>query len=119
MSQIDLLTGQPVPEREPEAVTLTSRQALALQFISAHQPVSSDELGAVLHEDRMRRGGKGHGRDERCDWCQSEGAQMGNALRKRGFVVQKRTVGWALEGYNYNAAALDIGYDPKTSEIPF
>ena len=120
MSQLDLITGEPV-DVEPErggGVTLTERQALALRFIGQHQPVSSDELGAVLHEDRMRRGGKGHDASERCERCSSEGAQMGDALRKRGHVVRKRTVGWCLTGYRPVPAGTGSGIDPKTSDWP-
>lgn len=94
-TQLDLITGQPVsPPRDPDA--LTGRQQLALAHIAAHQPVSSDELGALLHEDRMRRGLKGHGRDERCTFCAGEGREMGETLRRRGLIIRKRTVGWCL-----------------------
>lgn len=92
--QLELLSDTPV---DP-TVRLTARQRLALEYIGHHQPVASDELGAFLHEDRRARGGKGHGADERCDYCQQEGAQMGAALRLKGLVKRKRGVGWVVSG---------------------
>lgn len=118
MSQIDLFTGEPVETVDTGGgVTLTDRQALALQFISAHQPVSSDELGAVLHEDRKLRGGKGHDRDTRCEWCVTEGNVVAASLRAKGLVIRKKTVGWCLTGYT--PARNTDAYDPTKSEIPF
>lgn len=103
MTQINLITGEPVaPAKDPDA--LTDRQQLALEFIAQHQPVSSDELGAVLHEDRRARGGRGHARDERCDWCQSEGSQMGQSLKARGKVIRKKTIGWVLPDWRAEPA---------------
>lgn len=115
-AQLDLITGEPVPPaKDPGA--LTDRQQLALEFIGKHQPVSSDELGAFLHEDRMSRGGKGHGRDERCDWCPGEGREMGEALRRRDCVVRKKSVGWCLAGFSPERSGTS-GYDPETSDFP-
>ena len=117
MSQLDLISGEPVPAAR-SAEALTDRQQLALEHIGAHQPVSSDELGAVLHEDRMRRGGKGHDAGERCTYCSSEGRDVADVLRKRGLVVRKQTVGWCLTGFNPERPETS-GYDPTKSEIPF
>lgn len=103
MRQLDLLTGEPVPPaKDPDA--LTDRQQLGLEFIAQHQPVSSDELGAFLHQDRLERGLKGHGRDERCDFCTGEGREMGEALKRRGKVIRKKTIGWVLPGYRAQPA---------------
>ena len=115
-TQIDLFTGQPVPApRDPAA--LTGRQQLALEHIAKHQPVASDELGAILHEDRLARGGKGHPADERCEWCPREGRVMGSSLRRHGYVVQKRSLGWCLPDYRPERPGTS-GYDPSTSDFP-
>lgn len=74
----------------PVGVKLTERQRLALDYVRAHGPVASDELGALLHEERQARGGRGHHRDLRCDWCGDEGSSMGKRLRELG-LVRKRT----------------------------
>ncbi len=114
MSQLDLITGEPVESpRDPNA--LTDRQQLALEFISANQPVSSDELGAVLHEDRKQRGGKGHDRDTRCDWCATEGNVVAASLRAKGLVVRKKTVGWCLTGYRPVPAGTGSGSGPNAT----
>lgn len=108
MSQLDLITGEPVaPPRDHHA--LTDRQQRALEYVGKQQPVSSDELGAFLHEDRMRRGGKGHGRDERCEYCAGEGREMGEALKRHGRVVRKKTIGWVLP--DYRAEPVDVGFE--------
>ena len=93
--QLDL-TGQPALVA-PD-VRLTHRQRMALEYIGHHAPVSSDELGALLHEDRRARGGRGHSSDERCEWCPDEGKQMGAALRLKGLVRFRRGDGggWYL-----------------------
>lgn len=92
--QLELLSDTPV---DP-TVRLTARQRLALEYIGHHQPVASDELGAFLHEERRARGGRGHSADERCDFCQQEGSQMGAALRLKGLVKQRRGAGWVVSG---------------------
>jgi hypothetical protein len=81
----------PLPGIE-HAVTLTARQALALAFCrSIEGPVQGDEIGAALHEDRLARGGRGHSRDERCQWCGDEGRDMARTLVGKG--VLKRVSG--------------------------
>lgn len=107
MSQLDLITGEPVPAAAPTD-RLTDRQQLALEFVASHQPVTSDELGAFLHQDRLARGLKGHGSDERCDYCAGEGREMGEALRRRGRVIRKKTIGWTLPDYRPARAAIDL-----------
>lgn len=94
---------------------LTARQRLALEYVAAHQPVPADELGAVLHEDRAVRGGQGHGRSERCEWCASEGRQMGAALRTRGLVKLRRQAGWVLPDFSPRRSS---GYDPASAAFP-
>lgn len=89
--QTSLLPG---PELPP-GVTLTPRQRVALEHIEKHDaPTSNDELGALMHEERRSRGGRGHHRDERCPWCGDEGAQIGEALEAKGLVVYVRRDGW-------------------------
>jgi hypothetical protein len=81
----------------PPDLKLTRRQRFALEFI-ARRPVSSEELGAALHEFRMLEGGRGHRAEGRCDWCQPEGASMGNRLRELGLVRFTRKLGvWYLQ----------------------
>ena len=77
---------------------LTERQELALGYIKEHGPVSSDELGAILHQHRLFGGGRGHHRDERCDYCGDEGSQMGKRLRELGLVTKSAGLdgGWIL-----------------------
>lgn len=97
------------------AKPLTDRQALALQYITAHQPCPSDELGALLHHDRQARGGRGHTLDGRCDWCADEGKQMAAALKAKGLIVRRRGAGWTLPGYT-------IGQERpsrQTNDVPF
>ncbi len=102
----------------PAPVKLTGRQQLALDYITTHQPVTSEQLGAILHEDRRERGGRGHHRDERCAYCHDEGSQMGRALRAKRLVVRKRGLGWCLPDYK-PVPHVDSGYDPSTAPIPF
>ena len=78
---------------------LTERQQLAFEFISNRQPVSSEEFGAFLHEDRRDRGGRGHDAEARCRYCHDEGSHMGAALRRHKLVVQKRGLGWCTPDY--------------------
>lgn len=96
MNQLDLLGATPTP---PD-LRLTHRQRIALEYIGHHAPVSSDELGAFLHEDRRARGGKGHSSDTRCDWCHDEGRHMGAALRAKSLVRHRNGEGggWHLTG---------------------
>ncbi len=83
----------------PKPVKLTERQQAALDFIVANQPVTSEELGAFLHEIRMQTGGRGHDREARCRYCSGEGAQTARALRRHKLVVQKRQLGWCTPEY--------------------
>lgn len=116
MSQL-AFDGSPVPP----GVRVTARQRLAVEYVAAKQPVPSDELGAVLHADRLARGGRGHSVDERCEWCRSEGREMGAALRRLGLVRERRGAGWVLEGAaappRAAAPAEDV-YDPATADFP-
>jgi hypothetical protein len=64
----------------PPDLKLTARQRFALEFI-AHRPVSSEELGAALHEYRGA-----HPAQRPCRWCEAEGAGMGARLRQDGLV---------------------------------
>lgn len=117
---VGLLTGENAPRYVTHFATcpdadkhrrLTARQELALAFIAKTGTVSSDELGAVLHEDRRARGGRGHDRDERCDYCATEGADMGRRLRELGLVTKRRGVdgGWC--------AANDESQHEETSQL--
>ncbi|RDI73287.1 hypothetical protein Gocc_2887 [Gaiella occulta] len=86
------------------AVKLTPRQRVALEHIRRRQPVTNDELGAALHSFRRGQGGRGHDRDLRCEWCRTEGAQMGRRLRALALVQWKRNAGWTLVGYQAPAS---------------
>lgn len=87
----------------PAGNLLTARQQHALETIARMQPITSDELGAYLHSYRRAHGGKGHAADERCEWCSSEGNDVGQALARRGLVNRKPTVGWCLPGWKPEA----------------
>lgn len=100
------LTGVPTP---PD-VKLTPRQRSALEHIAANQPLASDELGAYLHEIRRERGGKGHPRNSSCDWCKSEGAQMGKALRDKQLVKYRLGEGWILADTDVKQRAADASF---------
>ncbi len=110
MSQLDLITGEPVPAVDRAAPT--ERQQFALDTIRRLQPLATDELGAYLHQYRLEHGGRGHGSDERCPYCQGEGREMGEALKRKGLVVYKRTLGWTLPDWTKPSPLDD-------SEIPF
>lgn len=101
----------------PPGLRLTPRQRFALEFI-AHRPVSSEELGAALHEWTLREGkGRGHLATSRCDFCSSTGAEMGNRLRQDGLVRFARSLGvWYLveRGKPYEPVS-----GSQTDEIPF
>lgn len=97
---------------------LTDRQRLALDYIAANQPVSSDELGAVLHADRVARGGRGHVVDVRCTYCADEGSDMGRALKAKGLVFRPRKGGWQLAG-SANPLAQPVDRGLQTDEIPY
>lgn len=105
--QLDLGGGE-----HPAGAKLTIRQQAALAHIAERQPVSSDELGAFLHWRRMLEAGSGHGLDHRCGYCQSEGADMGKALKAKGFVRRTRA-GWVLDGYQALAAPSSQGDLPE------
>ena len=122
------LLGELAP---PPDTRLTARQRLALEHIGRHGLVPSDELGAFLHDDRRQRGGRGHHRDERCDYCGDEGGQMGRALERKGLVQRRRANalrglegGWHLPGWTPTGDASNEGakpeapYDPASAPFP-
>jgi hypothetical protein len=107
----------------PPNLHLTRRQRFALEFIH-HRPVSSEELGAALHQYRKGEGGKGHDATERCDFCQVEGAGMGARLREFGLVRYARNleVWYCVEDGRPGAEPArqpEGTYDPASQEIPF
>lgn len=104
----------------PGGKTLTERQQLCLNFIRAHAPVPSDELGALLHQHRQRNGGLGHSEDSRCKYCGDEGSQMGRRLRELGLVREARGLGWydATKPRPGDARADAGGGDPTYNELP-
>lgn len=94
----------------PPDLHLTKRQRFALEFI-AHRPVSSEELGAALHEYRGT-----HRAEQPCRWCQPEGAAMGSRLREDGLVRFARKLGvWYLEE---NGRPKPVN-GAQTDEIPY
>lgn len=96
---------------------LTARQRFALEQVAAHQPIPSVELGALLHEERALRGGSGHTAGEACDWCATEGRNMGKALRAKGLVRERRGAGWVLVGFKGSTRIVGC-YDPASSPWP-
>lgn len=107
MNQLDL-TGK----EHPAGVKLTIRQQAALDYISARQPVPSDELGAFLHHRRRHEGGSGHDQDSRCGYCADDGRDAGRALARKGLVRRTRA-GWVLDGYQAPAAPSSQGDLPE------
>lgn len=73
---------------------LTHRQQIALDLIREKAPVESDEIGALLHEERAGRGKRGHTQDVRCEWCGQEGDHMAARLRELGLIRHARNIGW-------------------------
>ena len=99
----------------PPDLKLTKRQRFALELI-ARKPLSSEELGAALHEYRMQDGGRGHRAENRCRWCKAEGAHMGAALRRDGLVRFARALAvWYLEENGRPRASSEA----QTDDIPF
>ena len=107
----------------PVGVALTARQELALAFVRRHgtaMPVTNDELGAVLHEERRRRGGKGHGADTRCAYCADEGRDMGARLRDLGLIVRAADgSGWRPSSEDAKPEARPSGMLPDDEPLPF
>lgn len=103
---------------EPDAPRLTQRQLFALEHLGGHSPLGSGALGALLHEYRLGEGGRGHGRDDRCDWCATEGAQMGRRLRTLGHVRYRRGLGWVLAGAPAARSVVKGAYDPSKAPFP-
>lgn len=104
----------------PPCLKLTPRQRFALEFIS-RRPVSSEELGAALHEWTMREGkGRGHIAQMRCDFCQTTGAEMGNRLRREGLMRFARNLGvWYLVEQGRPADAPKAIRSAQAEVIPF
>lgn len=93
--QLALLPAPPKP--------LTERQQFALDTITAHQPIPSDELGAHWCQHNGR-----HTTATRCDWDGPTGRELGRALRKRGLAIERRSLGgWCLAGYRPVPAGTD------------
>lgn len=72
-------------------VALTDRQAFALTIVRDHGPVRSELLGAWLCERTGR-----HSHLDGCQWCVSNGRDVGESLHAKGLVVYVRREGWAL-----------------------
>ena len=101
---------------DPEPPRLTGRQQAALEYIGANQPATNDEVGAYLHELRQDAGGRGHARDERCDWCTTEGGSVARRLRELGYTAYRRKAGWVLAGTAGRVAR--GGHDPARAPWP-
>ncbi len=119
MSQLTLDgTGTPTP---PE-VRLTVRQRFALEIIAEKEPISSERLGAYLHELRaVEEKGYGHGYEDVCRFCKQEGEGMGARLRSLDLVrFSTKAHGWRLATSDVRRLLVPGGsYDPSTAEIPF
>ena len=112
------LTGTKQPSPRP----LTPRQQHAIDTIRAAGPagLTSDELGAILHQYRRDNGGSGHHQDDRCDYCVSEGRQVGDSLRWHGRVYKRGNKAWTLVEHRNTKPERQVdGYDPRSAEIPF
>lgn len=81
---------------------LTDRQQRALELITEHQPVASEELGRLL------------GARER--WRKSSGREVARALKARGLVRESRKHhGWTLPDYQPTITRPSL----QTDVIPF
>jgi hypothetical protein len=115
--QLNLGGDMPTPPERP----LTDRQQHALHIISqaGWQGITSDELGAHLHQYRQENGGKGHTTDHRCDWCSHEGQEAGKALHTRGLIYRRERLHWTLiEHRDTKTGPTLSGYDPRTAPLP-
>lgn len=96
------MIGRPHLFEEPasEPRPLTARQQFALDVLRrSPDGLTSDELGARWHEERMRLGERGHDRDVRCEFCAQTGNELGASLRSRGLVRKRGNRYWqALDG---------------------
>lgn len=111
MSQLSIEgTGIPTP---PET-RLTKRQRFALELIGQLGYMTSEELGASLHEYRGA-----HPATRTCTFCRPEGAHMGASLREKGLVRMKRDRGWyvvGLEAPRPSGPSAQLGPD---DDLPF
>lgn len=98
----------------PPDLKLTKRQRFALEFI-AQKPVSSEELGAALHEYR-----DAHPATKTCRWCEAEGASMGSRLRQDGLVRFARNLKvWYLVEKGRPERSVADAQSAQSDEIPF
>lgn len=102
----------------PPDLKLTKRQRFAFELL-ARVPLSSEGLGAALHEYRGV-----HPATKSCRWCQPEGAGMGARLRELGLVRLARNLSvWYLVEQGRPEASpaptAEGSYDPSSAEIPF
>lgn len=88
---------------EPPPKPLPDRQQYALEEIgrAGHDGLSSDAIGALLHERRGK-----HHRDDRCRWCAKEGRQVALALDAKELVRYRgRLKVWQLRDLPADARA--------------
>ena len=112
---LDQLSFAETGAATPPELKLTRRQRFALELIT-HTPLSSENLGAALHEYRMKEGGKGHDARRPCQFCRAEGAHMGDALRKKKLVRFARNLAvWYSEDKGRPKTARELA----TTDIPF
>jgi hypothetical protein len=111
-------TGTPTPP----GVALTRRQRFALEIVAEKEPISSERLGAYLHELRaVEESGNGHGHEDVCRFCRQEGRGMGERLRELDLVrYSTKAHGWRLATSDVRRLlGPGAAYDPDTAEIPF
>ena len=77
----------------PPGVTLTVRQAVFFEYLREHEPVASDELGALAHSRRRRRR---HSTDTRCALCGRDGQRVGRELERKGLATFTTGIGWTV-----------------------
>lgn len=94
----------------PPDLKLTKRQRFAFELIS-RKPLSSEDLGAALHEYRGS-----HPFQRPCQFCRPEGAGMGSTLREKGLVRFARNLKvW----YSLETGRPKPDRGAQTDEIPY
>ena len=81
------LFEQPQPVTPPKPLTEKQQRGYNLAKTTPGG-ITADELGAIEHERRGK-----HHRDQRCDWCASEGKGVLESVAVRPLLVRQRGSG--------------------------
>lgn len=120
------LDGQVV---HTEDLALGRAQRAVMEAWREHPDLTPDEAGAVIHAQRGN-----HTRDERCEWCGTDGAAILASLTRRGLLdggaVSQSAAPPSSGPASSSSSGLtartrsspsepDAPYDPETAAIPF